>query len=48
MSEAQDVTLNMTDDDLPCVSILIPCWRRRGFIPLMIANILEQDYPKEN
>ena len=44
---SQDVTLNMSDDNLPCVSILIPCWRRRGFLPLMIANIVQQDYPKE-
>jgi len=41
------VSLNMNDNDLPCVSILTPCYRRRNFIPLMITNIISQDYPKD-
>ena len=43
----QEVSLKLADNDLPCISILIPCWRRRKFIPLMIANLVAQDYPKE-
>jgi glycosyltransferase involved in cell wall biosynthesis len=41
------VSLNMNDVELPNVSILIPCYKRRNFIPLMITNINTQDYPKE-
>ena len=41
------VSLNMNDNDLPCVSILTPCYQRRHFIPLMISNIITQDYPKD-
>jgi hypothetical protein len=33
------------DDDLPCVSITIPCYKRRKFIPLMLSNIISQNYP---
>ena len=33
--------------DLPCVSITIPCYKRRKFIPLMITNIVNQHYPAE-
>tara|TARA_R110000737_G_scaffold651_1_gene2157 strand:- start:636 stop:1397 length:762 start_codon:yes stop_codon:yes gene_type:complete len=47
MSSYQEVSENLSDDNLPCISILIPCWRRRKFIPLMLANILNQNYPKE-
>tara|TARA_R110002167_G_scaffold16160_7_gene63659 strand:+ start:6776 stop:7537 length:762 start_codon:yes stop_codon:yes gene_type:complete len=47
MSEFQKVSENLTDENLPCISILIPCWRRRKFIPLMLANILNQNYPKD-
>ena len=42
-----DVSLNIPDKDLPSVSILIPCYKRRNFIPLIISNIVSQDYPKE-
>jgi len=42
-----DVSLNIPDEDLPNVSILIPCYKRRNFIPLIISNIVTQDYPKE-
>ncbi len=41
-----EVSLNLSDDDLPCVSILMPCWRRRKFIPLMITNLVNMDYPR--
>ena len=33
-------------EDLPPVSILIPCYKRRQFLPLMLLNIMELDYPK--
>ena len=33
-------------EDLPPVSILIPCYKRREFLPLMLLNIMEMDYPK--
>ena len=42
-----NVILNKSDDELPNVSILMPCWRRRKFIPLIIANINNLDYPKD-
>ena len=35
------------DDELPCVSITIPCYKRRKFIPLMMTNIICQHYPAE-
>tara|TARA_Y100000593_G_scaffold28086_1_gene56163 strand:- start:786 stop:1550 length:765 start_codon:yes stop_codon:yes gene_type:complete len=38
---------DLSDEQLPLVSILMPCWRRRKFIPLILANVLGQDYPKE-
>ena len=41
------VTLNLPDSELPNVSIVMPCYKRRRFIPLMIANINNQDYPKD-
>lgn len=40
------VDLNISDDKLPPVSILMPCWKRRKFLPLIIANINNLDYPK--
>ena len=33
--------------ELPCISILTPTFDRRKFLPLMIANILHQNYPKD-
>ena len=41
------VTLNLPDSELPNVSIVMPCYKRRRFIPLIIANINNQDYPKD-
>ena len=35
------------DHELPNVSITIPCYKRRKFIPLMITNIVNQHYPAE-
>lgn len=52
MSEIPDlpfdpVTLNLSDDELPAVSILTPCYMRREFLPLIVSNIQCQRYPKE-
>tara|TARA_R110000744_G_scaffold229751_2_gene347796 strand:+ start:53 stop:883 length:831 start_codon:yes stop_codon:yes gene_type:complete len=33
-------------EDLPCVSIIIPCYKRRNFVALMLTNIFHMDYPK--
>jgi len=41
------VTLNLSDAELPHVSILIPCYKRREFLPLIISNIQTQTYPKD-
>jgi glycosyltransferase involved in cell wall biosynthesis len=35
------------DADLPNVSINVPCYLRRKFIPLMLSNIIGFDYPAE-
>lgn len=45
--EFSEVTLNIPDDELPFVSINIPCYKRRKFCPLMITNIQFLDYPKD-
>jgi len=37
----------LSDDDCPSVSILIPCYLRRKFKPLILCNIFYMDYPKE-
>jgi len=34
------------DDELPNVSILMPTWNRRSFLPLILINIHNMDYPK--
>ncbi len=36
----------LKDEDLPNVSIIIPCYKRRQFIALMLTNIFHMDYPK--
>jgi len=41
------VSLNLSDDELPSVSILMPCYMRREFLPLIKSNIQTQTYPKE-
>jgi FkbM family methyltransferase len=37
----------LSDDDLPNLSIITPCYRRRHFLPLMITNLINFDYPKD-
>jgi len=43
----ESVTLNLSDAELPPVSILMPCYMRREFVPLIKSNIQAQSYPKE-
>ena len=40
-----EVTEILSDEDCPHVSILIPCYKRRKFISLILTNIVEMDYP---
>tara|TARA_R110000764_G_scaffold234204_1_gene327928 strand:- start:404 stop:1207 length:804 start_codon:yes stop_codon:yes gene_type:complete len=42
-----EVSLDIKDEELPYVSINIPCYERREFIPLIIINLMGQNYPKE-
>jgi len=37
----------LSDADLPNLSLITPCYRRRHFLPLMMCNLLHFDYPKE-
>tara|TARA_R110001632_G_scaffold83271_1_gene184411 strand:- start:4 stop:873 length:870 start_codon:yes stop_codon:yes gene_type:complete len=37
----------LTDDELPDLSLITPCYKRRHFLPLMICNLLNFDYPRE-
>jgi hypothetical protein len=41
------VTQLLSDDECPPVSILIPCYLRRKFKPLILCNIIYMDYPKD-
>jgi len=36
----------LSDEELPNVSVIIPCYLRRKFVPLMMMNIFHMDYPK--
>ena len=36
----------LSDQECPGVSILIPCYKRRKFVSLMLTNIANMDYPK--
>ena len=33
-------------EELPCVSIIIPCYMRKNFVSLIMTNIFHMDYPK--
>ena len=37
----------LSNDDLPNLSIITPCYKRRHFLPLMMCNLMCFDYPKE-
>ncbi len=41
-----DVSNLLTDEELPHISVLIPCYLRRKFKPLMLCNLRHMDYPK--
>ena len=41
------VTKPLSDDMLPHVSILIPCYLRQKFVPLILMNISQMDYPRD-
>jgi hypothetical protein len=37
----------LKEDELPGVSICIPCYKRHKFLPLILCNIREMIYPKD-
>ena len=37
----------LDDDELPNISICIPCYKRQKFVSLILTNIVAMDYPKE-
>jgi len=41
-----EVSKILTDEELPSVSVIIPCYLRRNFISLMMTNLYHMDYPK--
>jgi len=41
-----DVTKLLEDEELPHISVLIPCYLRRKFKPLILCNLRHMDYPK--
>jgi len=50
MELPQDYYKGMTtlsNDDLPNLSMITPCYRRKHFLPLMMCNLLNFDYPRE-
>jgi len=42
----KEVSKILTDEECPHISILIPCYKRRKFISLILTNIVYMDYPK--
>lgn len=36
----------LNDTECPNVSIIMPCYKRREFLPLILTNIICMDYPK--
>ena len=36
----------LTDEELPDVSVIIPCYQRKKFVSLMMCNLFHMDYPK--
>jgi len=41
-----EVTKVLDDEELPNISVLIPCYLRRKFKPLILCNLRHMDYPK--
>jgi hypothetical protein len=46
MYHSDDVEM-LSDDKLPAISVLIPTYNRRKFLPLLIQNLRHMDYPKD-
>lgn len=36
----------LSDDELPPISMITPCYKRRHFLPMMMCNLINFDYPK--
>jgi len=36
----------LTDEELPLVTVIIPCYKRKKFVALMMCNLFHMDYPK--
>ena len=36
----------LSDEECPAVSIIIPCYKRKQFVSLILCNIFHMDYPK--
>ena len=45
--EITEVTKWLSDEECPSVSLLIPCYLRNKFLPLILVNLLHMDYPKD-
>jgi len=43
----QEVSVILEDHECPKVSIIIPCYKRRKFVSLILTNIVHMDYPKD-
>ena len=37
----------LTDEECPNITICIPCYKRKEFIPLMLCNLIQLDYPPD-
>ena len=45
--EITEVTKCLSNQECPPVSILIPCYLRNKFLPLILVNLLHMDYPRD-
>ena len=46
MYHSDDVKI-LTNEELPRISVLIPTYNRRKFLPLLMSNLRHMDYPKD-
>ena len=42
-----EVSYILKDEECPYISINIPCYLRQKFVPLILVNLLQMDYPPE-
>jgi len=42
-----EVTKILSDQECPEISICIPCYKRRKFVPLILCNLVNMDYPPD-